>query len=194
MRRQRLVSNCWAKVTANGLRITALNSLGRRFLILRLGALVFLRLSLIALLLSVCAFAQEITVAAASDLSTALPEIVAAYTKESGRSVKLIFGSSGNLSTQIENGAPFDIFFSADESYPAHLIEKGLADKATLYRYAIGELVLWVPSVVPVDVQKLGINALLDPAVKKVAIANPAHAPYGRAAEAALKKLNVYDQ
>jgi molybdate transport system substrate-binding protein len=154
----------------------------------------FLRIPIIALLLSITAFAQEITVAAAADLSTALPEIVTAYTKASGRPVRLTFGSSGNLTTQIQNGAPFDVFFSADESYPTQLIEKDFADKATLYRYAIGRLVLWVPNDVPVDVQKLGIQALLDPAVKKVAIANPAHAPYGRAAEAAVKKLGVYDQ
>jgi molybdate transport system substrate-binding protein len=154
----------------------------------------FLRIPIVALLLTVGAFAQEITVAAAADLSTALPEIVAAYAKASGQPVKLTFGSSGNLTTQIQNGAPFDVFFSADESYPAQLIENNLADKTTLYRYAIGRLVLWVPNDVPVDVQKLGIQCLLDPAVKKVAIANPAHAPYGRAAEAALKKIGVYDQ
>lgn len=138
--------------------------------------------------------AQEITIAAAADLSTALPEIAAAYTKETGQPVKLTFGSSGNLTTQIQNGAPFDIFFSADESYPAQLIEKGLADKDSLYRYAVGRLVLWAPNDVHIDVQKLGIQSLLNPAVKKIAIANPLHAPYGRAAEAALKHLGVYDQ
>ena len=154
----------------------------------------FLRIPFIVFLLTSCAFAQEITVAAAADLSTALPEIVARYAKQSGQSVKLTFGSSGNLMNQIENGAPFDIFFSADEGYPAQLVEKGLAEKDSVYRYAIGRLVLWVPNDVPVDLQKMGIQALLDPAVKKVAIANPLHAPYGRAAEAALKQLGVYDQ
>jgi molybdate transport system substrate-binding protein len=152
--------------------------------------------ALVLLTLLLCSFvaAQEITVAAAADLSTALPEIVAAYTKQSGQAVKLSFGASGNLTTQIQNGAPFDLFFSADESYPAQLIEKGFAEKDSLYRYAIGRLVLWVPNDVPVDVNKLGIQSLLDPAVKKISIANPQHAPYGRAAEAALKKLGVYDQ
>lgn len=124
----------------------------------------------------------------------ALPQIVAVYSKKAGQSVKLSFGSSGTLTTQIENGAPFDVFFSADESYPAQLIEKGLADKASLYRYAVGRLVLWVPNDVHLDVEKLGIHALLDPAVKKISIANPLHAPYGRAAEAALKHLGVYDK
>ena len=154
----------------------------------------FLRIPFLAFLLTSCVFAQEITVAAAADLSTALPDIVAHYSKQSGQSVKLTFGSSGNLMNQIENGAPFDIFFSADESYPTQLIDKNLAEKGSVYRYAIGRLVLWVPNDVPLDVQKLGIQSLLDPKVKKIAIANPLHAPYGRAAEAALKQLGVYDQ
>jgi molybdate transport system substrate-binding protein len=74
------------------------------------------------------------------------------------------------------------------------LIEKGLAQKDSLYRYAVGRLVLWVPNELPLDVQKLGVQALLDRSVKKIAIANPLHAPYGRAAEAALKHFGVYDQ
>src|SRR4029077_5398744 len=89
-----------------------------RLTALRVGARVAV------LLFSICVSAQEITVAAAADLSTALPEIVAAYTKHTGQTVKLSFGSSGNLTNQIQNGAPFDVFFSADESYPAQLIEK----------------------------------------------------------------------
>ncbi|MFY9560116.1 MAG: molybdate ABC transporter substrate-binding protein [Terriglobales bacterium] len=154
----------------------------------------FWRISLIALLFSSCVSAQEITVAAAADLSTALPEIVASCTKETGQTVKLSFGSSGNLTNQIQNGAPFDVFFSADESYPAQLIEKGLAERDSLYRYAVGRLVLWMPNGVPLDLQKLGIQALLDPSVKKIAIANPLHAPYGRAAKTALKHFGIYDQ
>jgi len=155
----------------------------------------FLRTSLLAVLLfSICVSAQEITVAAAADLSTALPEIVATYTKHTGQTVKLSFGSSGNLTNQIHNGAPFDVFFSADETYPVQLIEKSLALKGSLYRYAVGRLVLWVPNELPLDVQKLGMQALLDPSIKKIAIANPLHAPYGRAAEAALKHFGVYDQ
>jgi molybdate transport system substrate-binding protein len=153
-----------------------------------------LKSSLFLLLLSICISAQEITVAAAADLSTALHEIAAANTKQTGQPIKLSFGSSGNLTNQIQNGAPFDVFFSADESYPAQLVEKDLAQKDSLYRYAVGRLVLWVPNELPLDVQKLGVQALLDPSVKKIAIANPLHAPYGRAAEAALKHLGVYDQ
>jgi len=152
-----------------------------------------LRWLALALLLST-SFAQEITVAAAADMSAVLPELAARYTKQTGQNVKSSFGSSGNLTNQIRNGAPFDVFFSADEDYPKQLIAEGLADKDTLYRYAVGHLVLWVPGSMPIDPQKSGIQTLLDPSVKKIAIANPAHAPYGRAAEAALKHFGIYDR
>jgi molybdate transport system substrate-binding protein len=151
-------------------------------------------LGLFFLLVASIATAQEITVAAAADMSTALPELVAAYTKKTGQSVKLSFGASGNLTNQIRNGAPFDLFFSADEDYPQQLIKEGLAEKETLYRYAVGRLVLWVPNDSPVDLSKVGIKALLDPSVKKISIANPATAPYGRAAAAALRHFEIYDQ
>jgi molybdate transport system substrate-binding protein len=151
---------------------------------------------LVVLLLFAGAFAtaQEITVAAAADMSAALPQLVESYTKKTGQAVKLSFGSSGNLTNQIKNGAPFDIFFSADEQYPQQLVTEGLALKDSLYRYAVGRLVLWVPRDSPLDLSKLGIQALLDPSVKKISIANPATAPYGRAAEAALRHLGIYDQ
>jgi len=146
------------------------------------------------LIFSLVASAQEITVAAAADLSSALPEIAAKYKNETGREVKLSFGASGNLTTQIKNGAPFDLFFSADEDYPKQLIDAGLAEPATLYRYAVGRLVLWVPNDSPLDLEKLGIKTLLDPSVKKISIANPDHAPYGRAAAAALRHYGIYEQ
>ena len=151
-------------------------------------------LALLFLLTGIFATAQEIVVAAAADLNAALPQIVEGYTKKTGQAVKVSFGSSGNLASQIRNGAPFDVYFSADEEYPRRLIAEGLALKDTLYRYAIGRLVLWVPVNSPLDVSKLGISALLDPSVKKIAIANPAHAPYGRAAEAAMRHFGIYDQ
>jgi molybdate transport system substrate-binding protein len=154
-------------------------------------ALCNLAISLI--LLGACASAQEITVAAAADMSAALPELVDAYTKKTGQTVKLSFGASGNLTNQIENGAPFDIFFSADEQYPQQLIKEGLAFNDTLYRYAVGRLVLWIPNDSPLVLSELGINALLDPSIKKIAIANPATAPYGRAAEATLRHYEIYD-
>jgi molybdate transport system substrate-binding protein len=151
-------------------------------------------LALLLLLTGSFASAQEITVAAAADMSAALPQLVEAYTKKTGRTVKLSFGASGNLTNQIRNGAPFDVFFSADEEYPQQLISEGLASKDTLYRYAIGRLVLWVPNDSPLDLSKIGIQALLDPSVKKISIANPATAPYGRAAAAALRHFGIYDQ
>src|SRR5271157_3242337 len=134
-------------------------------------------LALLLLLTGAFAVAQEIVVAAAADMSAALPQLIASYTKKTGQAVKLSFGASGNLTNQIRNGAPFDVFFSADEEYPQQLIAEGLASKDTLYRYAVGRLVLWVPGNSPLDISKLGIKALLDPSVKKISIANPATAP-----------------
>jgi molybdate transport system substrate-binding protein len=151
-------------------------------------------LSLLFLLTGAFAFAQEITVAAAADMSVALPQLVDAYTKKTGQAVKISFGASGNVTNQIRNGAPFDIFLSADEEYPQQLIAEGLASKETLYRYAVGRLVLWVPNDSPLDLWRLGINALLDSSIKKISIANPATAPYGRAAAATLRHFGIYDQ
>jgi molybdate transport system substrate-binding protein len=151
-------------------------------------------LALLLLCAGTFAAAQEIVVAAAADMNAALPQLVAAYTKKTGQTVKLSFGSSGNLANQIRNGAPFDVFFSADEEYPRQLIAEQLAAKDTLSRYAVGRLVLWIPAGSPLDLSKLGMKALLEPSVKKIAIANPAHAPYGRAAEAALRHFGIYDQ
>jgi molybdate transport system substrate-binding protein len=151
-------------------------------------------LALLLLFPGTFATAQEIIVAAAADLSSALPQLVEAYTKKTGQTVKLSFGSSGNLTNQIRNGAPFDVFFSADEDYPRQLIAEGLAVKDTLYRYAVGRLVLWIPADSPLDLTKVGMKALLEPSIKKIAIANPDHAPYGRAAESALRHFEIYDQ
>jgi molybdate transport system substrate-binding protein len=137
---------------------------------------------------------HEITVAAAADLSSALQEVATNYEKGTGVAVKLSFGASGALTQQIQNGAPFDVFFSADMDYPRQLIAGGQAESATLYRYAVGRLVLWVPSDSPLDVEHKGMDVLLDPSVKKISIANPQHAPYGRAAVAALKHYGLYEK
>ncbi len=155
---------------------------------------IFCKFAVSLILFAACATAQEITVAAAADMNAALPQIVDAYTKKSGQAVKLSFGASRNLTNQIRNGAPFDVFLSADEEYPEELIAQGLASKDTLYRYAVGRLVLWVPNGSPLDLSKLGMKALLDPSVKKISIANPATAPYGRAAAAALRHFGIYDR
>jgi molybdate transport system substrate-binding protein len=137
---------------------------------------------------------REINVAAAADLSAALQEVAGNYEKRTGVAVKLSFGASGALTQQIQNGAPFDVFFSADMEYPRQLIAGGQAESATLYRYAVGRLVLWVPSNSPLDVDHKGMDVLLDPSVKKIAMANPQHAPYGRAAAAALKHYGLYEK
>jgi len=138
--------------------------------------------------------AAELTVAAAADLNPALKDIADSFEKLTGVKVRLSFGASGALTQQIQNGAPFDVFFSADMDYPRQLIASGNADGASLYEYAVGKLVLWVPADSPLDVEHQGMNILLDPAVKKIAIANPQHAPYGRAAVAALKHAGIYDR
>jgi len=138
-------------------------------------------------------FAQEITIAAAADLQSAMQDIAARFEKETGKKVKVVYGSSGNFFQQIQNGAPFDLFFSANLDYAKKLEGAGLAEPGTLYQYATGKIVLWVPSGSKVDVSG-GLKALTDLAVRKVAIANPDHAPYGQAAVAALQKENVYEQ
>ncbi len=139
------------------------------------------------------AAAQELTLAAASDLQFALPEVAVRFQKQTGTNVKLIFGSSGNFYAQIQNGAPFDLFFSADVDYPKRLEAAGLAEPGTLYRYASGRIVLWVPNDSKLDLSP-GLKVLLDPGIRKIAIANPEHAPYGRAAVAALRQEVVYDK
>jgi len=138
--------------------------------------------------------AGEITIAAATDLNFPFKEIVAEFEKTTGHTVKLSLGSSGNFFAQLSNGAPFDLFFSADISYPKKLEEAGLAEPGTLYLYAIGRIVIWVPRGSPIDVGTSGIKALQHSSVKKIAIANPKHAPYGRAAVAALEHYALYEQ
>jgi molybdate transport system substrate-binding protein len=135
----------------------------------------------------------EILVAAAADLSSPLQEISTSFQKQTGVRVKLSFGASGTLTQQIQEGAPFDLFLSADMDYPRQLISSGKADPASLNQYATGKLVLWVPADSKLDLQQ-GMSILLDPSLKKIAIANPQHAPYGRAAVAALKHAGIYDR
>jgi molybdate transport system substrate-binding protein len=137
--------------------------------------------------------ASEIVVAAASDLSTAIKDIVAAFQKSSGHTVRLTVGSSGNFYAQIRNGAPFDVFLSADLHYVRELEKAGLAESGTSYTYATGHLVLWVPRNSTIPIENQGMKALLDPRVKRIAIANPEFAPYGRAAVEAMKRAGVYE-
>lgn len=136
---------------------------------------------------------EELTVAAAADLQPVMKEIARHFEKTCGCEVKVTFGSSGNFFAQIQNQAPFDLFFSADLDYPKKLEAAGLAEPGSLYQYATGKIVLWVPKNSTIDISR-GLSVVADPAVKKVAIANPAHAPYGRAAQAALRKAGLWDK
>jgi len=137
---------------------------------------------------------QELRVAAAADLQFAFPELAAQFEKQSGVKLAVTFGSSGNFFAQIQNGAPFDLFLSADSSYPQRLLENGFAEPGTLQTYAYGRIVLWLPQDSPLDPSKNGLRTLLDSSIQKIAIANPEHAPYGRAAVAALQKAGLYEQ
>lgn len=151
------------------------------------------RLLLVVFLFCCTAFAtaQEIVVAAAADLASVFPEVASRFEKETGKKVKINFGSSGQFLLQIENGAPFDLFFSADMQYPQRLEAEGLAQPGSIYKYAVGKLVLYVPNRSAIDPSQ-GLRALLSPQVRKIAIANPQHAPYGRAAVEALRKEGIY--
>jgi molybdate transport system substrate-binding protein len=133
-----------------------------------------------------------VTVAAAADLMYATNEIAANFEKATGCALRVSTGSSGNFLSQIENGAPFDVFFSADIEYPKKLEAEGLAVPGSTYLYAVGKIVLWVRNDSLLDISR-GLAALRDPSTEKVAIANPQHAPYGRAAEEALRKADVFD-
>jgi len=137
--------------------------------------------------------AQEINVAAAADLQFAMQEIAARFQKKSGKTVTVTYGSSGNFFQQLQNGAPFDMFFSANLDYAKQLDSAGLVEPGSYYEYAQGKIVIWAPRETKLDL-KSGLKVLLDPSVKKVAVANPQHAPYGQAAVAALRKENIYDK
>lgn len=141
------------------------------------------------------AAAQAPTVAAAADLQYALAEIADAYRRDTGNDVRMAFGSSGNFAQQIEHGAPFELFLSADEAYVERLVAQGLArDAGSLY--AIGRVALFVPHGSPLaaDATLADLKlALREGRVKRFAIANPEHAPYGRAAREALRRAGLWD-
>ena len=135
--------------------------------------------------------ASALLVAAASDTRGVMPKLAAAWEARGGTPVTTTFGSSGKLAAQIANGAPFDVFFSADAGYARQVEAAGLAAPGTRVKYATGRLMLWAAP--GLDVAR-GISLLDDPAVMRVAIANPAHAPYGRAAEQALRHARAWDR
>jgi len=143
---------------------------------------------------------QELKIAAASDLTVAIEKLASAFQKQTGIRVSISLGSSGNFFAQIQNGAPFDVFLSADKSNPEKLEQAGLTE-GTLTNYARGVLVIWTSKKSGVglsfgDNRRLGddLGPLLSAKVAKIAIANTQHAPYGRAAVAALQHYKIYDQ
>jgi molybdate transport system substrate-binding protein len=132
-----------------------------------------------------------LTIAAAADLKYALDSLVTMFNRQHPQaSVTVVYGSSGRFYEQLSHGAPFDMFFSADSEYPRRLQQAGRTAGAPV-PYAQGRLVLWSRKL---DVADKGMNALLDPQVKRLAIANPAHAPYGQKAEEILRHYKLYDQ
>ena len=132
---------------------------------------------------------QEIHVAAASDLQPVLPTLAAKYAAETGVKIVESFGSSATLTQQIENGAPQDVFLSADFVHPQELVAAGLTVESAPVPYARGLLVLWARK--DSTAQPLTLDALTSPKVTKIAIANPLHAPYGLAATRALESLHL---
>jgi molybdate transport system substrate-binding protein len=147
-----------------------------------------------ALLLASGARAQPpLRIAAASDLQAVLPALTARFEADTRRKVDISFGSSGNFFAQLQNGAPFDVFFSADLDYPTRLESSGLTVPGTLVGYANGRIVLWTRNDTHLDLAG-GLSILTDPRVRRIAIANPEHAPYGRAAVAALRHEQLYDR
>ena len=135
------------------------------------------------------AAAGEITVAGAANVQFTLEDLKAEFTRETGIGVKTVIGSSGKLTSQIENGAPFDVFLSADTKYPAVLYKEGFSLRSPKV-YAYGVLVLWTMK--DLDLSQ-GLNVLNGPGIVKIAIADPALAPYGRQAVNALKFYKLYD-
>lgn len=149
---------------------------------------------LLALLLSSVHAADVPPIAAAADLKFALMEVAERFRQDTGRRVKLSFGSSGNFTQQIEQGAPFELFLSADENFVFQLSDQGLTqDRGVLY--AIGRVALFAPhgSTLRVDAELKDLKAALaEGRIKHFAIANPDHAPYGRAARAALRHAGLW--
>lgn len=140
----------------------------------------------------------RLTIAAASDLRFAMDELIADFIAQRAADAKPIdlrvtYGSSGNFYAQLTQRAPFDMYFSADILYPTRLAEAGLAIDDSLFEYAIGRLVVWVPNASPLDVEILHWRTLKSEHIRHIAIANPDHAPYGKAALAAMKTAGLYD-
>ena len=137
---------------------------------------------------------KTVRIAAAADLQPALEEISRQYMQaHPGITLQTVYGSSGKLAQQILEGAPFDVFFSADESFVLKLENAGKLEAGTRKLYAVGRIVVWVPNRLGLDVGKLGVKTLLEPSIKRIAIANPEHAPYGQAAVSLLENSGLFE-
>lgn len=137
------------------------------------------------------AFAEKMIIAAAASLKPAMEEILRAFkAQNTGSEIEVVFGSSGKMCMQITQGAPYDMFFSADREFPDLLVQKNFAASEPKI-YAMGQLVLWSATR---DASQMKLDNLLDSKIKRVAIANPKHAPYGRRAEEALRKSGLWDK
>lgn len=135
--------------------------------------------------------AQQLTIAAASSLKFALADVVSAFKQASPNAdITLVFGSSGKFNAQVQQGAPFDLYFSADIAYLHALAEKGYAASEVM-PYALGRIVLWSTRI---DVSKMTLADLAQPQFRRIAIANPRHAPYGQRAVEALQAASVWPQ
>ncbi len=137
---------------------------------------------------------RQVRVAAAADLNAALGDLIARFSASHSVDVGVSYGSSGTFYAQLISGAPFDLFLSADVAYPRQLDARGLVLEDSEFVYAIGRLVVWVPRSSTIDLGGAQpLRALADPSLAHISVANPEHAPYGRAAIAALKTVGVYD-
>lgn len=136
------------------------------------------------------AFAEQVLVAVAANFVPSFREVAMEFEKSTGHHAQIAAGSSGNLYSQIKNGAPFDVFFSADDERPKRLEEEGVGVKGTRFTYAIGRLVLWSPNV---DLVK-GEETLSSTNFTRLAITNPKNSPYGLAAMQAMQKLRIWDK
>ena len=137
---------------------------------------------------------KALSVAAAANLKVAIEALERAFEAEApGVDVVVTLGASGVLFAQIRSGAPFDLLLSADREYPRRLVDAGLASPEGEVVYAVGTLVAWTPKGSPIDLGRRGLPALAGAEVKKLAIANPAVAPFGRAAEAALRSAGILE-
>ena len=135
---------------------------------------------------------QRVRVAAAADLKFALDQVVARLAEQRPNlRIEVAYGSSGNFHAQLRQRAPYDVFLSADIAYPRDLVSRGIGSSADLFTYATGRLVVWVPLNSTLPIERNGLHAL--EGAGRIAIANPRHAPYGRAAEAAMRRAGIWD-